>query len=206
MDRVAELIAGVDWAAVTHAYGPATDTPEHLAALTADGRLQAFDRLLGSIWHQSTVYSATVAAVPVLAEIARTRRAAALHPLLLLVVCAEADDRRSPARSATREAIGTELQALVDVTLAEGEAGPTYLWPLTAGLAALLPHASVSGQSYAALRELLGGTPAAVLLAIRDIARGRDHDDDIWLSPISELSWQLAYDDAHAEGLEVFVE
>jgi len=205
MDEVRRLIAGVDWSAVAHAYGPATGTPRHLEALLSEEqRLAAFDELNGSIWHQSTVYSATAAAAPVLAEIARRAREAALHPLLLLVLGAAADRRSASARAATRDAVAREVQSLVDVTIAEGDDGPTHLWSLTAGLAALVPYAPLTEASSTALKELIGGDDAAVFLSIRDIARGRDHDEDIDLAPISELSWRLAYDDASEQGIRVF--
>jgi hypothetical protein len=205
MDEVRRLIAAVDWTAVSHAYGPATDTPRHLEALLDERtRVAAFDELLGSIWHQSTVYDATVQAVPILAEIARTHRDAALHPLLLLVVCAEADDRRAEARVPTRTAIGRELQSLVDVTIAEGEDGPMELWPLTAALTALLPHVPLSTASMKSVEAIWGGDAEAVFLTIRAIARGADHDEDIYLSPLGELSWQIASERAAERGIEVF--
>ena len=206
MDPVNRLIASVDWGAVSHAYGPAVDTPDQLRRLLDEHeRVDAFESLVGSIWHQSTVYAATVEAVPILAEIACLRRESALHPLMLLVVCAEADDRRASARPATREAIGEHLQRLVDVTVSEGENGYTYLWPLTAALTAL-PAALLTAESYSALSELRTGADAQVVLSIRDIAAGRDHRDEIALGPISELAWRLAYEEAKARGAHVFAD
>jgi hypothetical protein len=189
VERVRRLIASVDWSGVSHAYGPAVDTPHQLRRLLDDhDRIDAFEQLNGSIWHQSTVYPATVAAAPILAEIACSHRGLALHPLMLLVLCAEADDRRADARAATREAISEHLERLVDVTIADGEGEHTYLWPLTAALAALLPATPLAAENYAEFEDLLRGDEAEVFLSIRSIAAGRDHPDEVALGPISELS------------------
>jgi hypothetical protein len=207
VERISGAIASVDWNSVSHAYGPAVDTPAQLRRLLDEHeRVDAFEQLVGSIWHQSTVYPATAQAVPILAEIAYSHRASALHPLMLLVVCAEAGDRRARARAATREAVAEHLPRLVDVTVTEGENGRTCLWPLTAALAALLPAAPLSNDSYAAFSELLRGAEAEVFLSIRDIAAGREHPDGVALGPISELAWRLAYDDAKDRGVQVFAE
>ncbi len=62
----------VDWDSLQHAYGPATDIPDMLRAiLSPDAEEQevGFDTLAGVILHQSTVYSASAAAVPFLYEL-----------------------------------------------------------------------------------------------------------------------------------------
>lgn len=51
-----------DWAALTHAYGPAIDTPEHLSHLRSDDavvRKRAWWDLIGSAHHQGGLYSVT---------------------------------------------------------------------------------------------------------------------------------------------------
>ena len=63
----------IDWASLEHAYGPAEDVPELLRRVTSgdeDDASDALDELWGTIWHQGSVYPATVSAVPYLAEIA----------------------------------------------------------------------------------------------------------------------------------------
>jgi tetratricopeptide (TPR) repeat protein len=66
------LLAGlddVDWQALHHAYGPATDVPALLRALLsgdAAERERTWERLYSTIWHQGTVYAASAAAVPFL--------------------------------------------------------------------------------------------------------------------------------------------
>lgn len=52
----------VDWGALEHAYGDASDVPAHLRALQSpspEEREHALHDLFGSIWHQGTVYSAS---------------------------------------------------------------------------------------------------------------------------------------------------
>lgn len=71
------MLRGLDeagWDELSHAYGKAVDTPDLLRqAASPDGEAaqKAVSELNGSIFHQGTVYSATVAAVPFLVELAR---------------------------------------------------------------------------------------------------------------------------------------
>jgi hypothetical protein len=61
------------WAELSHAYGPATETPTYLKALAKNGSEQRaiLDQLWSTLCHQGTVYTASFAAVPHLVEIAR---------------------------------------------------------------------------------------------------------------------------------------
>ena len=71
-DAQRAILAGldeVDWQALHHAYGPATDVPALLRALLsgdAAERERIWERLYSTIWHQGTVYAASAAAVPFL--------------------------------------------------------------------------------------------------------------------------------------------
>lgn len=59
----------IAWAALEHAYGPATDVPEHLRGLlapAAQDRRRALSGLYGGICHQGTRYEASAPAVPFL--------------------------------------------------------------------------------------------------------------------------------------------
>ncbi|SCD32109.1 MULTISPECIES: NAD(P)H-binding protein [unclassified Streptomyces] len=59
----------VPWAELRHAYGPATDVPEQLRALVRgdrERRTQAWDRMWSNLYHQGSVYEATLHAVPFL--------------------------------------------------------------------------------------------------------------------------------------------
>jgi hypothetical protein len=76
----------VDWSALEHAYGPATDVPRHLRALgSVDSgvREAALDALYGNLWHQGTLYPATAAAVPFVLDLVDDD-ATPERPLLLL--------------------------------------------------------------------------------------------------------------------------
>lgn len=74
-----EVILGsldqVDWNALSHAYGPATNVPDVLRAFAFGSDSERTKRLeeewWGTIIHQGTYYSATKAVVPFLIEIAR---------------------------------------------------------------------------------------------------------------------------------------
>ena len=75
-DRAEEALAGVAdvrWDELTHAYGPAGDTPDQLTAITVGDdttREAGWDALNGSILHQGTVYPATLPALRVLVGLA----------------------------------------------------------------------------------------------------------------------------------------
>ncbi|MDQ7906330.1 HEAT repeat domain-containing protein [Phytohabitans sp. ZYX-F-186] len=67
-----ERLDDVDWARITHAYGPATDVPDQITDLRSadpDRREKARWQLYGNIFHQGTRYEATAYAVPFLLEI-----------------------------------------------------------------------------------------------------------------------------------------
>ncbi|MFD6287588.1 hypothetical protein ACFWDP_38005 [Streptomyces anthocyanicus] len=57
-------LTSTDWTALEHAYGPATDAPTRLVALwdrDQGVRTEALEYLYGTLHHQNTLYSATVA-------------------------------------------------------------------------------------------------------------------------------------------------
>jgi hypothetical protein len=69
---VLEGIDNIEWGKLTHAYGEASDIPNllrQLASPDADQRESARHALHGNIWHQGTVYEATVHTVPFLVEL-----------------------------------------------------------------------------------------------------------------------------------------
>ncbi len=86
-----ETLDAVDWTALEHAYGEATDVPDIVRALASrDERVrdQAFREAYGTIYHQGTRYSSTPAAIPFLIELASQPDAPGLADLLdLLVHC-----------------------------------------------------------------------------------------------------------------------
>jgi hypothetical protein len=76
----------VDWNALSHAYGPATNVPDVLRAFAfgsnAERQKQLEEEWWGSIIHQGTYYSATEAVVPFLIEIALAPSTQARHEIL----------------------------------------------------------------------------------------------------------------------------
>lgn len=61
-----EGLSTVDWSAVEHAHGPATDVPALLRAAVSDDpdhRDFAWELLFETVWHQGTVYSASATVV-----------------------------------------------------------------------------------------------------------------------------------------------
>ncbi|WP_433237574.1 hypothetical protein ACQPYK_29180 [Streptosporangium sp. CA-135522] len=69
------MIDEFDWAHLQHAYGPATDTPRHLVALTSSDRdvwRSALDHLDGAVLHQGFPESATAPAARVVAWLIAT--------------------------------------------------------------------------------------------------------------------------------------
>lgn len=67
-----ERVYEINWSSLEHAYGSAADVPELLIDLQSEDsavRQRAYHELLGNIWHQGTVYSATAYAVPFLFEL-----------------------------------------------------------------------------------------------------------------------------------------
>jgi hypothetical protein len=63
----------VEWSRLKHAYGAAEDVPDLIRALTsrsADERRAAWHELYGTLWHQGTIYEATLHAVPFFIELA----------------------------------------------------------------------------------------------------------------------------------------
>lgn len=62
----------IDWGAIKHMYGPATDVPSHLRALASDDhtvRLHAYESLSNHIHHQGSVAEASAETVPFLVQL-----------------------------------------------------------------------------------------------------------------------------------------
>lgn len=77
----------VNWGALNHAYGPATDVPDMIRMLASsdeDERGEALHAAYGNIFHQGTRYTATPHAIPFLVQIA-ARQGPGTRDLLQLV-------------------------------------------------------------------------------------------------------------------------
>ncbi|WP_344534892.1 hypothetical protein [Streptomyces albiaxialis] len=111
-------IDALDWAALEHAYGPADDIPALLRAaagpdVAAEVRDEALDELFSSLCHQGSVYSATAAAVPFVARLARDAGPGVRLPLLWLLHGAA--DGTGPERPRVRRAVAGALPGLLDL-------------------------------------------------------------------------------------------
>ncbi|MCO1597710.1 hypothetical protein M8C17_21400 [Micromonospora sp. RHAY321] len=111
-----EGLEAIAWGELSHAYGSAHDTPGLLRqAGSADSEVasKAISELHGSVFHQGTVYPATVAAVPFLAELAAgaaNRRDEVVWMLGML-----ADERHAYGvdSAKVRAAVADQLESLV---------------------------------------------------------------------------------------------
>ncbi|MBC6469681.1 hypothetical protein [Actinomadura alba] len=78
-----DVLVKTDWSRLSHAYGPAIDTPGHLRRLVGDdedGWSEAIGHLFGSVTHQSSIYPATAPVALVVAGLLPDPRLARLVP------------------------------------------------------------------------------------------------------------------------------
>lgn len=80
------------WKKLSHAYGSAEDIPGELQALR-EGDDEALDSLFGSIVHQGTVYSASMAALPHLVAIVAAGEGGNLNRRILVLAASIAGSR-----------------------------------------------------------------------------------------------------------------
>jgi HEAT repeat len=123
------MLRGLDdppWGALSHAYGPADDIPEVIRAVASadeDEADAAVDELFGSVFHQETVFSAAVAAVPFIAELAL---APEVHHRSLLVyllgAMADPAEAYGPEVGAVHAAVTAEVPRLLPL-LADPDPG-----------------------------------------------------------------------------------
>ncbi|KJS58424.1 hypothetical protein VM95_33485 [Streptomyces rubellomurinus] len=115
----AVVLHSTDWAALTHAYGPAATTADDLLGLLEeDPEVQAasLGRLEMSVLHQGSLYSATAPAALFIAGVLPHPRTLAVHESFF-----PWDDRRRPLRAALLEWLGefAESAAWDDEALAD---------------------------------------------------------------------------------------
>lgn len=128
-----------EWAALLHGYGTAEDIPALLVAAEDSGLESglAWDEVWSRLYHQGTVYTASYAALPLLADMAERHPpagyVAALH--LAAAIVASTDGRTDPALMRQEHAYALRRfhdLALRNLPLAEGDTEFVY------GLQALL--------------------------------------------------------------------
>ncbi|MEU8664402.1 HEAT repeat domain-containing protein, partial [Actinoplanes philippinensis] len=115
-------IDDIDWSALDGAYGPCAEAPDILRGLASPDPEEAGEAMYefgSSLWHQGTVYPATVEAIPYLIELASTdgvhRRADLLHILGDLCDPTLTDGRDQPlVRAAVAVHSGPLLPLLTD--------------------------------------------------------------------------------------------
>ncbi|MFE0627884.1 HEAT repeat domain-containing protein [Streptomyces sp. NPDC058864] len=111
----AVLLTATDWAALSHAYGPADGTPDDLLGLLHDDpevQAESLGRLEMSVLHQGSLYSATPPAALFIAGILDDPRTLAVHEAFF-----PWDDRVRPLRAALLEWLGE----LADSAAYEGD-------------------------------------------------------------------------------------
>ena len=86
---VSEALSGLDavpWQKLQHAYGAASDVPELITALASRDRTvgdKTWETLYGNLWHQGTIYEATVHAVPFLVRLLDADAVQEKHKILV---------------------------------------------------------------------------------------------------------------------------
>lgn len=123
------------WQRFTHATGAAGDVPARLRALGSDdeaARLDAYHELLGTIWHEGTVFDATSRAVPFLVELLGERTTPDRNRIALLLgllgdgVSEDLEHARR-ARVEVRAGLKVYLRVVEEPTSGALRAGLIYL-------------------------------------------------------------------------------
>lgn len=115
----AVVLHSTDWAALTHAYGPAVTTADDLLGLLGEDpetQAESLGRLEMSVLHQGSLYSATAPAALFIAGVLPHPRTLAVHKSFF-----PWDDRVRPLRAALLEWLGqfAESAAFDDEALAD---------------------------------------------------------------------------------------
>lgn len=197
-------IGGVDWAAVSHAYGPATDMPGLLAALRsphAKSRATARGGLYNNLRHQGTLYPAAAVTAPFLLELAADPQLPERHKVVALLahLAVGYDEEWLPATIPIAK-IRSRLPAAAIVEQ------PGWLRQFTAQELRRW-RAEVGGPDNDAWRELFAMDPAELWWGL-DVPV--DQDDDPWMDRRLLTTWLphvygwLACYDAVRAGVALF--
>lgn len=187
----------IDWSALTHACGDASDVPGQLRAVAAGGEeaADAVYELCGNIYHQGSVYPATPYAVPFVAELAASRIGERVNMTVLLAEIGAAGAGPGSVREAVTAVAGPVLAQLASERDREMQAA-------LVGLAAVVGPAAAAAepalQKLAAGKGLLG---AGARLAWHRV-RGEPVPDPVFaaLSKADEDLADLLTDLSEAEG------
>lgn len=190
-------LSEIDWAALSQAYGPATEVPEMLRPLVDSDPVRAraaLHELWGTVWHQGTVYDCTPVVVPFLVQVVQAK---------------DVDDR-------TRAEVALLLASIASASSFVLGGRPTQMWPAEwrrgpdqqvpardlvrecnlAVAASLERLAPVFGAAPRATRAGLVALAAAVAehlpIALREQLAALAHDNDAKLAVAAQLTGELA--------------
>lgn len=104
-----------EWSQLTHAYGTAEDVPGLLKAAGPDPEGPAWNELWSRLCHQGTVYPASYAALPALAEKARQLTATDRTMPLLLAASIVASTDRPHGTPDPKDAYAAEIAELIEL-------------------------------------------------------------------------------------------
>jgi hypothetical protein len=127
----------INWNALEHAYGGASDVPALLEALSPDAKNPIWDELWGRVCHQGTVYSASSPVLPfLLAAARRWPPTARVMPLSLAGAIAISQDASGDHDLQPYQATIEALQALAaDTATCVGLAPVDFIYVLQASRA-----------------------------------------------------------------------
>jgi hypothetical protein len=129
-----------DWAALQHAYGDARDVPGLLIAAENSGAEfgPAWDEVWSRLCHQGTVYTASYAALPLLADMAERHASAgyiaALDLASAIVASTDGPTDSSVVRQEYSDTV-TRLRALAEQNLALAKGDVEFVYGLQALMA-----------------------------------------------------------------------
>ncbi len=106
----------VDWAAFHHAYGPATDVPELLRALTSDDEAVVqykADELSNNLTHQQDIYPASIEAIPFFMQLIEAPQVDHTAPLDMLSFIGPAGLDDTELQAVTRQRLDVILPAII---------------------------------------------------------------------------------------------
>ncbi|THA28395.1 hypothetical protein E6W17_41090 [Streptomyces sp. A1547] len=104
-----------DWSQLTHAYGTAEDVPGLLRAAGPDPENPAWNELWSRLCHQGTVYPASFASLPALAEKARESTATERTMALLLAASIVASTDRPYGIPDPKNSYAAEISELIEL-------------------------------------------------------------------------------------------
>lgn len=123
--RIARMTT-IDWRELTHAYGSAEDIPGLFARLGGIEDDAVWTELWSALCHQGSVYEASWAALPVLADIARGGSPGAPFQAVILAGAITGDEA-DPRRERYGREIGDLLGVTRDMLAAPGRTAPAFV-------------------------------------------------------------------------------